>query len=358
MSLIRRVEIAGYRTFANLTVDGLRRVNLFVGRNNTGKTALLEAVEAVVSAESPMVLYRPSIERGEVRPYRSAALDAGGYVIDVRRWFHGHGLAGSTISLKAMRGGGEDDISFECHGEVMPDEPAPIPPFSRGGFRLLQKRNHQDRFVALPVRPDGGLGAPPEDLIREQGLRLKRPVHFVGTALGRAAEFERLWSKVQLTPNEQEVEASLRLIEPSVRRIGFQGRGSDVGCSVLLDGETEPIPLGSLGEGTNRMLGLSLGLANTAGGYLFIDEIDSGLHYSVMADLWRLVIATAKRLDVQVFATTHSFDCVSGLGALVDVEASMAEDVALHRLERGLGHTTPYDASEIAAAARHHMELR
>jgi energy-coupling factor transporter ATP-binding protein EcfA2 len=356
MSLIRRVEIEGYRTFAKLTVDGLRRINLFVGRNNTGKTALLEAIEGVVSAESPMVLYRPSIERGEVRPYRSAAL-GGGYAIDIRRWFHGHGLAGSTISIKAVRGG-EDDLSFDCRVEAVPDDPAPIPPFSRGGFRLLQKRSHQDRLVALPVRPDGGLGLPPEDLIREQGLRLKQPVHFVGTALGRATELELLWSKVQLTPSEQEVEASLRLVEPSVRRIGFQGRGSDVGCSVLLDGETEPIPLGSLGEGTTRMLGLALGLANTAGGYLFIDEIDSGLHYSVMADLWRLVIATAKRLDVQVFATTHSYDCVSGLGALIDADASIGDDVALHRLERELDHTTPYDASEIAAAARHHMELR
>jgi hypothetical protein len=357
MSLIRRVEVEGYRTFAKLTVDGLRRVNLFVGRNNTGKTALLEAVEAVVSAESPMVLYRPSIERGEVRPYRNALLPTE-KMTDVRRWFHGHGLAGSTISLKAMRGSGEHDLDFECRVETVPDDPAPVPPFVRGGFRLLQKRSPQDRFVSWPVRPDGGLGVPPEEVVLEQGLRLKQPVHFVGTALGRAAELELLWSKVQLTPSEQEVEASLRLIEPSVRRIGFQGRGSDVGCSVLLEGETEPIPLGSLGEGTTRMLGLALGLANTAGGYLFIDEIDSGLHYSVMADLWRLVIATAKRLDVQVFATTHSFDCVSGLGALVDTDASMADDVALHRLERGLDHTTPYDASEIAAAARHHMELR
>lgn len=357
MSLIHRVEIEGYRTFEKLTVDGLRRVNLFVGRNNTGKTALLEGIEALVSAESPMVLYRPSFARGEVRPYHNAPLDPGN-VIDVRRWFHGHRLAGSTISLEARRTHGEKDIGFECHVEAVPDDPAPVPPFSLGGFRLLQKRSPQARIASLPVRPDGGLGAPSEDVVREQGLRLKRPVYFVGTALGRTAELELLWSKVQLTPSEQEVEASLRIIEPNVRRIGFQGRGADVGCSVLLDGETEPVPLGSLGEGTTRMLGLALGLANTAGGYLFIDEIDSGLHYSVMADMWRLVIATAKRLDVQVFATTHSFDCVSGLGAIVDADASMGDDVALHRLERGQANTTPYDASEIAAAARHHMELR
>jgi len=357
MSLIRRFEIEGYRTFAKLTVDGLRRVNLFVGRNNTGKTALLEAMEAVVSAESPMVFYRPAMERGEVRPYRGPLLETG-RMTDVRRWFHGHRLAGSRITLKAQQLSGGEDLDYECRVEAVPDEPAPVPPFVRGGFRLLQKTGAQGRSVSFPVRPDGGLGLPPEEVILGQGLQLKRPVYFIGTALGRATELEALWSRVQLTPSEQEVEASLRLIEPSVRRIGFQGRGSDVGCSVLLDGEMEPVPLASLGEGTTRMLGLALGLTSTAGGYLFIDEIGSGLHYTVMGDLWRLVIATAKRLDVQVFATTHSFDCVSGLGVLLESDASIAEDVSLQRLERGLDHTVPYDGPEIAAAARHHMELR
>jgi energy-coupling factor transporter ATP-binding protein EcfA2 len=349
MSLIRRVEIEGYRTFARLIVDDLRRVNLFVGRNNSGKTALLEAIEALVSAESPMVLYRSSLERGEVGRWTNALRESGS-MIDVRRWFHGHGLGGSAFSVKGMRGNGEDDLALECRVWEIHDDPAV-------GLRLMQK-SAQGRSAQWPVRPDGGLGVPPEDLVREQGLRLKPPVHFIGTALGRATDLELLWSKVQLTPGEHEVEASLRIIEPKISRIGFQGRGSDVGCSVLLDGEAEPIPLGSLGEGTTRMLGLALGLANTSGGFLFIDEIDSGLHYSVMADLWRLVIATAKRLDVQVFASTHSFDCVSGLGALVEADPSMHDEVALHRLERGVDHTTPYDASEIAAAARYHMELR
>jgi len=182
MSLIHKVEIEGYRTFAKLTVDGLRRVNLFVGRNNAGKTALLEAIEAVVSGESPMVLYRPSIERGEVRQYRDAILLPTGNMIDVRRWFYGHRLAGPRISIRANHGGNGDTLDFECWVERVPDEPAPNPPFLRGGFRLLKKHSPQGEVVSWPVRPDGGLGNPPEDVVLEPGLRHERPVHFIGTA--------------------------------------------------------------------------------------------------------------------------------------------------------------------------------
>ena len=52
-----------------------------------------------------------------------------------------------------------------------------------------------------------------------------------------------------------------------------------------------------------RMLGLALALANAKGGVLLVDEIDTGLHYSIMGDMWRMVGKLAATLDVQVFAT-------------------------------------------------------
>ncbi len=60
----------------------------------------------------------------------------------------------------------------------------------------------------------------------------------------------------------------------------------------------------------NRLLGLALALVNAKDGILLIDEIESGLHYSVQPDMWRLIFETAAKLNVQVFATTHSLDCI------------------------------------------------
>jgi predicted ATPase len=83
-----------------------------------------------------------------------------------------------------------------------------------------------------------------------------------------------------------------------------------------------PFPLGSLGDGAWRMLTLAIVLTQCVGGMLFIDEIDTGLHYTVMADMWRLIHAASRQFDVQVFASTHSYDCVHSLATICQSSGS------------------------------------
>ena len=47
--LIRDLTIKGYRCFEDFSMDGLTRVNLLVGNNNSGKTSFLEAVYLLVN---------------------------------------------------------------------------------------------------------------------------------------------------------------------------------------------------------------------------------------------------------------------------------------------------------------------
>ncbi|MDY6993794.1 MAG: AAA family ATPase, partial [Pseudomonadota bacterium] len=118
------------------------------------------------------------------------------------------------------------------------------------------------------------------------------------------------------------------------------------------------VPLGILGDGIRRLLGLAVFLVKSAEGYLLVDEIDTGLHYSTMEDMWRFVIQTANRLNVQVFATTHSSDCVRALAWLQQDEPELAEYVVLHRIEADATQSTRYSAEELEIAARHHIEVR
>lgn len=89
-----------------------------------------------------------------------------------------------------------------------------------------------------------------------------------------------------------------------------------------------------------------------------VDEIDTGLHYSVLADMWKLVIETAKRLNVQVFATTHSLDCVHALAWVQEQNPSLASEVTLHRVEKDAPATVVYSMDEIAIAERGQIEVR
>ena len=88
-----------------------------------------------------------------------------------------------------------------------------------------------------------------------------------------------------------------------------------------LHGVADRVPIGSMGDGMWRMLGLALSIANAKGGVLLVDEIDTGLHYSVMEGMWRMLGKAAAAGSVQVFATTHSRDCYESLAAISKSDA-------------------------------------
>ena len=90
----------------------------------------------------------------------------------------------------------------------------------------------------------------------------------------------------------------------------FPARG---GIVVGVKGQEGRLPIGSMGDGMRRLMALATSLAFTKDGCLFVDEIDTGLHYSIMADMWQLVVEKSVASNTQVFATTHSWDCIEGL---------------------------------------------
>jgi predicted ATPase len=124
-------------------------------------------------------------------------------------------------------------------------------------------------------------------------------------------------------------------------------------CIILkLRGLTNPVPIGSLGDGIWRLFTLATAMASAPGGVVLIDDIDTGLHYSIMEQMWRHIASMAIRLDVQVFATTHSRDCYEALSA---VEEGCA---TIHRIERGRTSSVVFGGPMVAAAAANDVEVR
>ena len=124
------------------------------------------------------------------------------------------------------------------------------------------------------------------------------------------------------------------------------------------DRRRERVPLGSHGDGMHRLLALSFALIQAADGFLLIDEIDTGLHWTVLEDMWRLVIETARKSSMQVFATTHSYDCIRGLSSLVESRPDLAGEVSIHKVERSLPRAVNFDAEDIPAIVDHNIEVR
>jgi predicted ATPase len=351
MAAITSVEIDGFRCFKKLRVDGLARVNLIVGANNSGKTVLLEAIEAVVSRESSAALHRASVERGELRRRRAVpqGMEEAGVELALRHWFHGHVLApGVSFTVRAT---GDRELSVSRVIEaVRPSDPV-VPGM---GFWLAMG---PPGSAGVGLAEDGWLYIGLPSSLGTAGLRLRPPVGFVTTDRLSPGELAPLWTRVVLTPGEQHTVDALRLVAPEIERIAIVESDGPL-AMVLLRGAESPVPLGTLGEGVSRIFALAMHLVLTQGGYLLIDEIENGLHWSVMPKVWRFLVETALARDVQVFATTHSKDWLEGLADLHQTHPELAAQVSVHRLEAGRETSVRFDASRIAEYVEMELEAR
>jgi AAA15 family ATPase/GTPase len=298
-------------------------VNLIVGKNNVGKTALLEALWIYAEGGDPFRLAQISYFRDE-RPNEPKQIIPKTAV---------QAMAESIYNLSNDEQYKRENLEYPRHLFYnRPNEnetPAEFEIYTRFPEDEDPSAVFEDKVtVNLTYDPQTSLF----DLSsNKNGKLINRFVRSNGLTPSLMAEF---WDEISLTLLEDSVIEALKLIFSSIQRISFIGfpKGAKNRIAVVrIAGVSEPIPLSSLGEGMNRLLGIALTLANCRNGILLIDEVEIGLHYSVLPDVWRLIFKTAKDLNVQVFATTHSKDCIEAFAAAA---AESPEDGMLIRLER------------------------
>ncbi len=99
-------------------------------------------------------------------------------------------------------------------------------------------------------------------------------------------------------------------------------------------------------------------MANARDGILLVDEIDTGLHFTTMSNMWRLIWETAKRLNVQVFATTHNSDCWRSLTEIANADSQSEEGITIQRIEKGKQKSIVFSEPQIVIAAEQEIEVR
>lgn len=348
----------GFRGFRSYVMNDLTRVNLIVGKNNCGKSTVLEAVELLVSNGHPSALAAVAGRRRERLALRPR------YGADISHLFFGHACepgirfeltsdgrktSATILSLDEV---GEDAENWNLRRRDPNDEPEP-----EMGLRIESADGAQSVF---PMDKEG-------TLLYDAWRRSMRsgpsetPVHFVGLDSSLDATMHDAWNSVIAEGREDEIAQDMQMLVPEIASIHFLTSGTMRGSSITLvglRGGGRRMPIGSYGDGLRRLLALRLALQGADHGFLLIDEIDSGLHWTVMEDVWRLLVEVAKDADVQIFATTHSLDCIRGLGALVKSRPDLADHLSVQKVPTSLDHAVCFDGAEIAMAVDQEIDLR
>ncbi len=376
--MLDSLQIEGFRCFERFEVKDLARINLLVGTNNCGKTALLEALTLWWTAAAPDALEDVMKRRDEHLTKTQGGLD-----LAVRHLFHGHraepGQAFTIMGRRNRRNQGFQvsieeepglDESVDEHGQhtLFPGaEPTDTEP--REGPLILRVNVTDDRRTdtstdlrnySVRLTAEGDL---PVRVLRRMPRPKKGPLAvLIPTRSLSRGVVASMFGNIVLTEEEQRIIDALRIIDPSIERLALAGGDAETsggsGLFVRCKGQVERIPIGSMGDGIWRLLSLCLALVQARGGTLLVDEIDTGLHFSAMSEMWKLVIETAQRLDVQVFATSHSRDCYESLAAVLREMNAAPGTAMIHRIERERGRTVHFGEHEIIIAAERGIEVR
>lgn len=316
--ILDSLEIRNFRGFNHLQIERLARVNLIVGKNNVGKSSLLEAIELYAHRGSPILLREQLRARDESRQLPDRSGDAEELRSVLKYVFYGRSnVIEHQIQIGPVNSQ-EETLTIAANwwnaGQVGDGlRIVQLPESAESGKNahlipgLTIHIGHQMLFnfaflSTYPI-PFSSLNPDLKDI----------PSVFIGAnGLDRRAITE-LWDSIALTDLEKEVLAALRFVAPGIEGITLISDPALLNERipiVKVKSIDERLPLRSLGDGMQRVLGISLALVNAKDGILLIDEFENGLHYVIQPDLWRLIFQVARRLNVQVFAATHSWDCI------------------------------------------------
>lgn len=369
------LSIAGFRGVERLSIGRLGRVTLLTGRNGVGKTTVLDAVRVHAARGRPMVLH----ELLERREEFVAALDEDHdrvVVPDYTALFHGRGAAReASIRIGPTNGGDGLVIARVSPGDLSPEQRDLFADHLTDADVQAVSIAYRDKKRLLPSFPAVDDRRSANWSRRRYFRNLQRgwfddsewPVvecESLGPGLPSNNRLARFWDNVALTEEEDLSIQALQLIGDGVERVAVVGDderrypGDGRRVVVKLKDHSRPVPLKSLGDGVTRVFAAGLALANSRDGFLVIDEAENGIHYALQPDFWSMVLRAAHQNNVQVLATTHSWDCVTGF-ARAAVQVSGVAGV-LVRLEKDgeLVRAVEYTDEELQAAARQGIEVR
>ena len=348
------LKIQNFRLLEDIEVKKLGHVNLIVGKNNSGKSTVLEALALLASGFELETVSRLTMNR-EVNRHVPSSEQVDGYsLLSFRYLFNTSSF--NNKETKIFLG----DYSFFItikYGSLFTED------FKNSEFNnyYVDGSDYSDRLVVSSNfklehlgKTNNFFGAKYCPILNYQ---------YIDTNQVNIKKLAEEWDDILLTEAEDLALKMLRLIEPKIIDLAFINQNNQRIPFVRLEGTNERTPLHSMGDGVFRLLQIILKVLKARDGFLLIDEFENGLHYSVQPDVWRLIFELAKRYNIQVFATTHSWDCIESF-AQVAKEREDLEGVlfrmgrSVRKSDNGKVIATEFDEDELYNLTKDKIEVR
>ncbi len=323
--MFKTIEIEHFRGIRHAKIDGLKGVNIFFGKNNCGKSSLLDAIFLISGLSNPKLPININLLRNYQR-FEPSDLALDFYTLDtsqpVKIKASNDEVRELMISLFESAAsridllGNENNISstdtknryglvLKCMIDGHPVESS----------ITLSHKGVENNDYEQSVKYDSGYK---ENLT----CRYLSPRYDIYTSLESLTEILK-------NKDEQFILEALRIIEPMIKDIVLSQN------EVLVDvGLDKRIPINVMGDGARKILSILTTIYECRDGIVLVDEISNGFHYSVMKALWQTILLASKKNNVQLFATSHDLDSIKGLRDAALHDEGDKDRVSFFKLQR------------------------
>jgi AAA15 family ATPase/GTPase len=348
-------------------------VNLIVGKNSVGKTCLLEAVRLYAAKAQPFHIFLLFLDRGTASPYQSKT---GITINNFMSLFYGRRVHAKQSSIEIGRLGCENNkVSLQriyCIDDIKNPSQVKVVSLNTSiasqPLRYGMKINHGGNFERIYQLPCKTTVAESE---LSGSFYLINNYFFIPSSGIYQSLISDLWDDMITDGRDPEVMAILKSIDKNIERLNMVANSEPDNIKKETDKSHEriavvktkqfekPVPLNDLGEGLMRVFGMAMAAIKASDGFLLIDEFEIGLHHGIQMEMWRFIFSVAKESNIQVFATTHSWDCVEAFQkAAAEDQNEEAMLIRLARRKNGQIHAISYNEEELSIATEQYIEVR
>lgn len=271
---VKNISFENFKCFKKLEFDGFKRVNLIGGKNNVGKTSFMEGINLTVYSEDALKLHTN---------IRQMIKDRQNDDIDIDFFYND-----------------EDNININT-----------------------DKKNIKITYIKNPIKENRMTSAPYFNLILgfsefeldiydfcNPKIIIKDDYHFIHSSKFNEEYIAALYGNVINLGKEDYIDSSLKMFDENIIALRQIFNNNKVTLKLKLKDREKPVLLSSFGEGINRYIAIICAIWASKDGYLFIDEIENGIHYTNYPKLWKLIFEISKEANCQIFAATHSKECI------------------------------------------------
>lgn len=336
--MYKTFRVKNFRCFRDLQISDLGRVNLIAGANNTGKTALMEAMYLHTRP------FLPS-ELSNLQQVRGIDFSEENRVSNWRQFFYRMDFD-KTIEIEGRRLL-SDPRPILCIEELanMKDNKAEFQLYAKnlqtlGMSQIDAAKAASELDIVLHfVERDkatsyGSAFLPSNPKLPIIGFKDRKEDSQFFPVQGRptSEDLTDKYSMLKLENRHAAITEALERLEPKLTDVEVLSPDGQRRIWVTVDGVIMPLHL--LGEGSIRFASILMVMRGDKPEHLFIDEIENGIHYSVQQDVWKDIGEAAREHDIQVFATTHSWEMIEAAHEAFKDDDSY--EFRFHRLDRNL----------------------